>query len=241
MDPLAAIGLVGNIITFIDYSGKVLSTARRLYESTSGATEENSELESLAKNLKELANNTQRRPANIPQEGRFGPSTTGETVLNKLSQQYLQVADELLETLDSVKVKGYGRNRKSAVQALKTMQKQDHIDGLQRRLDRISSQLTDAISMEQLEEINRKLREMAVENTLLEANRSKEINRLRQDFASAIAEIRAGNEEEHLPGAWLVVSDTARHGGAYFTEQVILQPLKFSSIDFRHGSISKQH
>jgi len=241
MDPLTAVGLAGSIVTFVDFSTKVLSTARRLYESTGGSIEENDELESLAKNLKELADNTRHRPTNISPKGHFGLSITSETVLSNLSQQCIQVADELLEALDSIKVKGDNRTRKSAVQAVKTMRKQDHIEALQRRLDRISKQLMDGMSMEQLEEINRRLREMAVENTRLEANRSMEIDQLRRDFKSAISDLKAGSEEEQLPGACLVLSDTARHGQAYFAEQVILHSLRFSSINSRHESISKEH
>jgi len=59
---------------------------------------------------------------------------------------------------------------------MKTAWKNDHIDALQRRLDRISKQLMDGMSMEQLEEINIRLLDMAVENTRLEANRSQEID-----------------------------------------------------------------
>ncbi|KAH0543515.1 hypothetical protein FGG08_002183 [Glutinoglossum americanum] len=240
MDPLAAAGLAGNIITFVDFVTKVLSRARQLSESASGATAENDELESLTKNLKTLADSTRRRPSEMPQD-HFHLNITSETILDNLSQQCIQVADELLETLDSVKVKGDGRTRNNAVQAVKTVWKQDHIDALQRRLDRISRLLVDGMSMEQLGEINRRLREMAVENTRLEANRSKEIDQLRRDFNSAIEEIKANVEEEQMPGAWLVLSDTARRGQAYFAEQVILQSLRFSSIDSRHESISKEH
>ncbi|KAH8766936.1 hypothetical protein F5882DRAFT_510344 [Hyaloscypha sp. PMI_1271] len=219
MDPLTAVGLAGNIITFIDLSTKVVSRAKQLYESASGATLENDELESLTKNLKDLADRTR----------------------HNISQQCIQVADELLETLESVKVKGDGRTLKSAFQAAKTVWKQDNIDAIQRRLDRISKQLMDGMSMEQLEEINRRLREMAVENTRLEANRSKEINQLREDFNSAIVKLKSNVEEEPTPGAWLILSDTARRGQAYFAEQVILQSLRFSSIESRHESISKEH
>jgi hypothetical protein len=203
MDPLTAVGLAGNIITFVDFSIEVLSRARQLHDSatSSGATAENEELESLTKNLKALADRTQRRPSNIPQKGHFRLSISSETVLDNLSQQCIQVADELLETLDSIKVKGDGKARKSAIQAVKTVWKQDHIDALQRRIDRISKQLMDGMSMEQLEEINRRLREMAAENTRLEANRSKEINQLRQDFNLAIQEIKGNVEEEQMPGA----------------------------------------
>ena len=241
MDPLTAVGLAGNIINFVDFSAKALSRARQLFESASGATEENDELESLTKNLKDFADRTRRRSSEISPRGHSRLSISSETVLDNLSQQCIQVADELLETLDSLKVKGDGRTRKSAIKAVKTVWKKDHIDALQRRLDRISKQLMDAMSIEQLEQINRRLREMAVENTHLEANRSKEIDQLRRDFNSAIEEIKANLEEEHRPGAWLILSDTARRGQAYFAEQVVLQSLRFSSIDSRHQSISKEH
>lgn len=241
MDPLTAVGLAGNIITFVDLSTKVLSKAKQLYGSASGATSENDELESLTKNLKDLADRTRRKPSNMPRSSHFPPNIIRETVLDNLSQQCIQVADELLETLESVKVKGDGRIPKSAIQAVKMVWKQDNIDAIQRRLDRISKQLMDGMSMEQLEEINRRLREMAVENTRLEANRSKEINQLRQDFNSAIENLKSNVEEEPIPGAWLVLSDTARRGQAYFAEQVILQSLRFSSIESRHELISKEH
>ena len=241
MDPLTAVGLAGNIITFIDLSTKVVSRTKQLYESASGATSENDELEGLTKNLKDLADRTRRKPPNTSRNGHFSLNITSETVLDNLSQQCIQVADELLETLESVKVKGDSRTVKSALQAMKTVWKQDNIDAIQRRLDRISKQLMDGMGMEQLEEINRRLREMAVENTRLEANRSKEINQLREDFNSTIEKLKSNVGEEPTPGAWLILSDTASRGQAYFAEQVILQSLRFSSIESRHESISKEH
>lgn len=198
MDPLTAVGLAGNIITFIDLSTKVLSRAKELYKSASGATPENDELESLTKSLKDMADRSRRQPSNA-RHGHL--NITSETVLDNLSQQCIQVADERLDMLDSVKVKGDGRGLKSAIQAVKTAWKQDDIDGIQRRLDRISKQLMDGMSMEQLEQINRRLREMAVENTRLEANRSLEIQQLRQDFNSAFENLKSSSEEEPIPGA----------------------------------------
>ncbi|PMD37788.1 hypothetical protein L207DRAFT_514949 [Hyaloscypha variabilis F] len=241
MDPLTAIGLAGNIISFIDVTSKVLSKARQLYNAASGATPENDELESLTKNLRDLADRARRKSANTTRHDQFSLKITSETVLESLSQQCVKVADELLDVLESVKVKGEGRTLKSAVQAVKSVWKQDDIDAIQRRLDRISKQLMDGTSMDRLEQINRRLREMAVENTRLEANRTKEISQLRQDLNSAIESIKSNVEEEQIPGAWLVLSDTARLGQAYFAEQVILQSLRFSSIESRHEAISKEH
>lgn len=97
--------------------------------------------------------------------------------------------------------------------------------------------------MEQLEEINRNLNEMAVENKQLGANRSQEIDQLRRDINSGFQGIKSNveQEQEQDPGIWLVLSDTARRGQAYFAEQAILQSLRFPSIDSRHQSISKEH
>jgi uncharacterized phage infection (PIP) family protein YhgE len=147
--------------------------AKELYKSASGATSENDELESLAKSLKNLADRTRRKPSNSLKDGRL--NITSETILDNLSQQCIQVADELLEMLETVKVKADGGALKSAIQAVKTVWKQDRIDDIQQRLDRISKQLMNGMSMEQLENINRRLREMAVGNTLLEVNRTNEI------------------------------------------------------------------
>ena len=58
MDPLTAAGLASNIVQFVEFTTKILSGARRLYTSTSGAIEENQKLESLTENLRELAERT---------------------------------------------------------------------------------------------------------------------------------------------------------------------------------------
>lgn len=241
LDPLTAAGLAGNIITFVDFSSKALAKGKQLYDSASGATKENEEVEALTRNLKDLAQNIQKRPKEVSIGGRSRLNLSSAGILDNLSQQCIQVADELLEALESIKVSGDGRLRKSAVQAVKTLWKQDHVEGLQRRLDRIANQLMEGMNIDQLEEINRRLRDMAVENTRLEANRSKEIEALRQDFNSAIQDLKTSCEHEQSPAAWLVLADSARRGQAFFAEQVILQCLRFSSIDSRHEAISKEH
>lgn len=117
MDPLTAVGLGGNIIAFVDFGLKVLKRVKQLHEAETGATEENDELESLARNLKSLTEKTRHRPTEASERNsRF--SINSETILDNLGRQCTQVADELLEVLDSVKVKGDGRTR-SALKVLK--------------------------------------------------------------------------------------------------------------------------
>ncbi|OAL40333.1 hypothetical protein AYO20_00069 [Fonsecaea nubica] len=241
MDPLSAVGLAGNVISIVDFSSKVISRARQLRESTTGATAENDELESLTKGLKALVKETRNGTPKVLQEDQPGLSCAKDSSLDNLARQCVQVADELLECLESVKVSGGAQTLKSTIQAVKTMWKQDRIEGLQRRLDRINRQLMDGTNLKQLEEIDRKLCEMSVENTRLAANRSQEIDQLRRDFTRAMDDIKANARDDSAPGAWLVFSDTARRGQAYFAEQVILQTLRFSAIDARYQSVSKEH
>lgn len=240
MDPFVAAGLAGNVVTFVDFSAKLLSRSQQLYASASGAVEENDELESLAKNLRDFAERIRQQPTGTSPTYHSSSDLDWETVLNNLAQQCIQVADQLLELLDSIKVKGDGRIR-SSVQALKSLWKQEHIDSLQRRLERISKQLIDWMSMAHLEETNRRLREMAVDNTRLEANRTKEIDQLRRDFNSAIEVIKAKPGDEQAPEAWLMLSDVSRRGKEYFAEQVVLNCLKFSLMDSRLESIREEH
>lgn len=242
MDPLTAVGLAGNIIQFVDFSMKILSGSVQLYSSASGATEEHDELESLTRNLRDLANRTRYETPVLPRTNRSSLSAKSKEVLKSLSEECVKVADEMLDALDSIKVKGDRRAWKSVLQALRTVWREGHVNNLQRRLGRISRQLIDGMSMEQREEINRRLREMAMENTRLEGSRSQDIDQLKRDFNSALEDINRNVQEEgEMTRAWLMLSDTARRGQGYFAEQLILQRLRSLSIDHRHEMITREH
>ena len=45
MDPVAALGLAGNIVQFVGFSCRVLQDTKSLYKSTTGASAENDVLE----------------------------------------------------------------------------------------------------------------------------------------------------------------------------------------------------
>lgn len=51
MDPFTAIGLAGNIISFIDLSYKVIAGVNKVLDSTSGMTPENAKLSALVEDL----------------------------------------------------------------------------------------------------------------------------------------------------------------------------------------------
>ena len=51
MEALAAIGLVGNIVQFVDFSGRLIAESIELYHSYDGALAENVDIETATKHL----------------------------------------------------------------------------------------------------------------------------------------------------------------------------------------------
>src|SRR5438552_14497711 len=121
MDPLTAISLAGNIIQFIDVARKILSGAKQLYSSTTGATDENDELENLTKHLQQLANRCRYEGSSLPRKRGSRLDDQSERLLKDLGQQCDKVAEELLEALNSIKVKDRGQVWKSTLQALRAV------------------------------------------------------------------------------------------------------------------------
>jgi hypothetical protein len=139
MDPLTALGLASNIVQFVDFTSKLISTTHSLYTSTSGAKAEHLELEALANTLRGLADN-----AAPPSQGIKNVSFEESTFI-ELGDMCRGVSDELLSVLQSLRVKGSHRGWKSFIQALKSEWKQKEISALEARLDRIGDILNTKI------------------------------------------------------------------------------------------------
>ena len=106
MDPLTALGLASNIVHFVDFTSKLISTTQKLYVSSSGAKDEYLELESLARNIQDLAEHAKPRLGGVSEPTIL--SIEDGTLLD-LSDQCIEVSNQLLYLLESVKVKGQRR------------------------------------------------------------------------------------------------------------------------------------
>jgi hypothetical protein len=133
VDPFTALGLAGNIVQFVDFLCKLLSESRSLYESSTGASDDNIVLEKIANDLSLLTSEltTSSSPAVLPASSELLETAT----LCK------QVAAELSQALDELKVKGPHKKWKSFVQALRSVMKKEQIQALARRLDTVQRQL----------------------------------------------------------------------------------------------------
>jgi hypothetical protein len=130
METLAVIGLVGNIVQFVEFSGKLISKSTEIYRSSEGALAENIDTETATNHLVLLNSKLQS-----------AATTTGDGALESLCKSCGTAADELLAALDKVKVKGKQDKWKSIRKALWSVWSKEEIADLERRLARLKEEL----------------------------------------------------------------------------------------------------
>ncbi|KAJ0366342.1 hypothetical protein COL154_003932 [Colletotrichum chrysophilum] len=111
MDPLTALGLVANIVPFIEIAGKVLKIAKEIHDSESGGLNDNVNLEKYATQLKQHYSNLLAPDS---------PDLIGDDKeLCALATECQKLAPDLLDVLERIKP----ANRSSKWQSLKSAAK----------------------------------------------------------------------------------------------------------------------
>jgi len=123
MEVLAAVGLVGNIVQFIDFSGKLLAKSAELYRSGECALAENIDFETATNDLVLLSKKL-----------KDGATVTGDKAFESLCLSCNTVADELLAALNKLKVKGKHQKWESMRKAIGSIRSKEDIEQLERRL-----------------------------------------------------------------------------------------------------------
>jgi hypothetical protein len=139
MDVITALSLAGTIVQFVDFGSKLLSTGIQLYHSTEGTLTVNEEIELVTSDLRSLIFKLQDP---FLRTNVVGPLTQEEDneqdTFQKVCAQSKQVANELLERLEKLKVKGRRgsklRKWDSFLQAVKSNWSAEEIAGLTLRL-----------------------------------------------------------------------------------------------------------
>ena len=191
MEALAAISFTGNILQFVDVTGRLISSTRQISQQRGNA--EHFELESFTREVQELANAVsldQIQPA-----GRDGRVDT-DPALVAISDSCTAVTSELLAVLDSLRLQEGNRTWESFNKALQTIWKADEIEHLQKRVERIGQTLASYLQRT----ISRKLNDLAAENRRLEAARTEEITDLKNQLNLGLQDLKSvlGQQE----GSW---------------------------------------
>lgn len=104
MDPLTAIGLVANIIAFVDAGRNVVSAAKSIRDSASGATSANASLTSMTEQLSNSMSDLKLDAAGV------GKSDQEESLAD-LAVKTQEIGRELLDVLQSLRAKNPSSKR----------------------------------------------------------------------------------------------------------------------------------
>jgi hypothetical protein len=142
MDPLTAFGLVANIIQLVDFSSKLISEGREIYNSSDGELLDHSELKIVSKDLSRLALQVENASKALGSRRKLSEAEQDQA---RLGQECHRVASDLLRALDDLKMKGSNRRWNSFRQALLTVWNRDKIERLEKRLDRFRQELVASV------------------------------------------------------------------------------------------------
>ena len=130
MEALAAIGLVGNIVQFVDFGGELIAKSVQLYRSYDGALPENVDIDVVTKHLAVLIKKLEDDAILV-----------GDGALQNLSRSCKKAADDLLAALNTVKVKNTQQKWESIRKALRSVWSKEKIRELERRLAKFKEEL----------------------------------------------------------------------------------------------------
>jgi hypothetical protein len=116
MDPMAALGVAGNIVQFVDFSIKLFRKAHEIHTSMAGNLRENLD-------AKEVANTIRILQSRLRLINRVDTPYVSETqsLLEGLCSSCDETANELLETLKMLEIQGKKTAWKSMRQAMKSV------------------------------------------------------------------------------------------------------------------------
>jgi hypothetical protein len=133
MDPLTAIGLASNILSFIDFSAQLINGAREIYDSTTGATEDNKSREAIVSEMKKFSSKL------LPPDD--SQLSGDEKALCRLAAECNILSGQILDLLGKIKPKDPKSRSQSFWAALKNKVHEKEKLELEKRLENCRGQL----------------------------------------------------------------------------------------------------
>lgn len=138
MDPLTALALAGNIVTFIDFSYQLISGTYQVLNSASGTTTENATLNVVVDDL-----NTVTKRLAVPGPGQ----TENEMELCSLAAACHALSVELSTILNQLKLTDKNSKWGSLQVKWRSMRKQQDITSMEQRLNSFRTQIIFRLQM----------------------------------------------------------------------------------------------
>ncbi|OOQ91415.1 hypothetical protein PEBR_00570 [Penicillium brasilianum] len=243
MDPLTAIGLAGNILTFIDISYKVISGANKVLSTPNGMTPENERLKVLVEDLNIV---TRDLVTNIHAQ------TESEKQLCALAANCHALSGELYQILRRLKVGDKNSKWQGLMVKWLSMRKEKEIDSIERRLNGYQSQILIRLQVmfsqkidEQSSLVNSQLEVLRSEGKALQNQTMSQLDELYQTISTLVDSLQSGAALDKPYGS--IEGPFAELGASLFKfqtvttsmlqENKILERLAFPSMYSRENNI----
>ena len=138
MEALVAIGLAGNIVQFLDLTARIVSSGIEVYHAGDGASTINRTLATMTEYLNQLCKGF----ADLDSAVDNRPTAPNDPQLLVLARSCQELGQELLKTLEDLKIKGKHRKWSSVRQALRSAWKDRDIQRYHRQLSDFRSLIT---------------------------------------------------------------------------------------------------
>jgi len=139
MDPLSALGLAASVVQFVQLAASLLNGTRKLYNSSSGVSEDSERLEFIHEALRELCLRLEPGSKRMADGVRFVASGLPKDApsLTDLASRCNRDCKQLLDVVESMKTKSRSGPRiwNSFRAALTEILKANEIEGLQKRIE----------------------------------------------------------------------------------------------------------
>jgi hypothetical protein len=139
--PAPPIILARSVIQLTTFASDIICKSREIYRSEDGVLVEQSELEIISRNLRELANNVSRSSIILKKGGHANAEDEYKQQLQELCKGCERVSTELLDAIQDLRSIGEHKRWNSFQQALKSIRSEASINALVKRLDRYRNQL----------------------------------------------------------------------------------------------------
>ncbi|KAL2060091.1 hypothetical protein VTL71DRAFT_9913 [Oculimacula yallundae] len=151
LDPLTALGVASNVLALIDFSAKIISGAVSIYGSADGASKDHADVEAVAMDLSQMSGKLSddiralalNTGASLTAQSPSSPVSVHQEALCKLALRCRKLADDLIQSLQKLKVKSDKHKLfHSGRASIKILLKAEDIARYKRTLDDLRSEMT---------------------------------------------------------------------------------------------------
>ncbi|KAF2656648.1 hypothetical protein K491DRAFT_370353 [Lophiostoma macrostomum CBS 122681] len=233
MDPLSILAVATSVVQFLDFAGGLLGETAKIYKSAEGFSDERADLHRVTKELIRLKGSLE-----CPIQAKA--ASVHEDDLQSLCAECNRAAQELIQTLESIRDRGSSRWR-SCLSALKSVWNENQIESLRKRLDAYRQQMGLSILVilredicssqsdvnEQLKDIFKAILDINTGNTSWQNRMSRKIHELQQSTLRDPANYLSTGRVEGVNTQAFARS--------------LLSLLKYANMDDRHHRIATAH